>query len=183
MKSMKYFYKMWKGINELSESLLLGILFFILLNLTLQNYEVVGDSMVPNYNQGDRLLLLKFSYLKNPNSDEYIKPFNPKRGDVVVFNYPNNPERKFIKRVIGIPGDTIEISKGKIYLDDSRINESYLDNDKYKDLSDFGPVTISTGHVFVLGDNRWVSNDSRNWGELSYDYIIGEPMIKYWPLN
>ena len=64
MKSMKYFYKMWKGINELSESLLLGILFFILLNLTLQNYEVVGDSMVPNYNQGDRLLLLKFSYLK-----------------------------------------------------------------------------------------------------------------------
>ena len=183
MKSMKYFYKMWKGINELSESLLLGILFFILLNLTLQNYEVVGDSMVPNYNQGDRLLLLKFSYLKTPNSDEYIKPFNPKRGDVVVFNYPNNPERKFIKRVIGISGDTIEISKGKIYLDDSRINESYLDNDKYKDLSDFGPVTISTGHVFVLGDNRWVSNDSRNWGELSYDYIIGEPMIKYWPLN
>ncbi len=183
MKSMKYFYKMWKGINELSESLLLGILFFILLNLTLQNYEVVGDSMVPNYNQGDRLLLLKFSYLKTPNSDEYIKPFNPKRGDVVVFNYPNNPERKFIKRVIGISGDTIEISKGKIYLDDSRINESYLDNDKYKDLSDFGPVTISKGHVFVLGDNRWVSNDSRNWGELSYDYIIGEPMIKYWPLN
>ena len=180
---MKYFYKMWKGINELSESLLLGILFFILLNLTLQNYEVVGDSMVPNYNQGDRLLLLKFSYLKNLNSDEYIKPFNPKRGDVVVFNYPNNPERKFIKRVIGISGDTIEISKGKIYLDGSRINESYLDNDKYKDLSDFGPVTISTGHVFVLGDNRWVSNDSRNWGELSYDYIIGEPMIKYWPLN
>tara|TARA_B100001540_G_scaffold117445_1_gene105305 strand:+ start:3341 stop:3865 length:525 start_codon:yes stop_codon:yes gene_type:complete len=174
---------MWKGINELSESLLLGILFFILLNLTLQNYEVVGDSMVPNYNQGDRLLLLKFSYLKTPNSDEYIKPFNPKRGDVVVFNYPNNPERKFIKRVIGISGDTIEISKGKIYLDDSRINESYLDNDKYKDLSDFGPVTISKGHVFVLGDNRWVSNDSRNWGELSYDYIIGEPMIKYWPLN
>ncbi len=183
MKSMKYFYKMWKGINELSESLLLGILFFILLNLTLQNYEVVGDSMVPNYNQGDRLLLLKFSYLKTPNSDEYIKPFNPKRGDVVVFNYPNNPERKFIKRVIGISGDTIEISKGKIYLDDSQINESYLDNDKYKDLSDFGPVTISKGHVFVLGDNRWVSNDSRNWGELSYDYIIGEPMIKYWPLN
>tara|TARA_B100001142_G_scaffold328468_1_gene388651 strand:+ start:430 stop:954 length:525 start_codon:yes stop_codon:yes gene_type:complete len=174
---------MWKGINELSESLLLGILFFILLNLTLQNYEVVGDSMVPNYNQGDRLLLLKFSYLKTPNSDEYIKPFNPKRGDVVVFNYPNNPERKFIKRVIGISGDTIEISKGKIYLDDSQINESYLDNDKYKDLSDFGPVTISKGHVFVLGDNRWVSNDSRNWGELSYDYIIGEPMIKYWPLN
>ena len=158
-------------------------MFFILLNLTLQNYEVVGDSMVPNYNQGDRLLLLKFSYLKNLNSDEYIKPFNPKRGDVVVFNYPNNPERKFIKRVIGISGDTIEISKGKIYLDGSRINESYLDNDKYKDLSDFGPVTISTGHVFVLGDNRWVSNDSRNWGELSYDYIIGEPMIKYWPLN
>ena len=123
MKSMKYFYKMWKGINELSESLLLGILFFILLNLTLQNYEVVGDSMVPNYNQGDRLLLLKFSYLKNPNSDEYIKPFNPKRGDVVVFNYPNNPERKFIKRVIGISGDTIEISNsGKIR---SKLNKTF----------------------------------------------------------
>ena len=180
---MKYFYKLWKIINELSESLLLGILFFILLTLTLQNYEVVGDSMVPNYDQGDRLLLLKFSYLKNPTSDDYIKPFNPKRGDVVVFKYPNNPDRKFIKRIIGISGDTVKISKGKVYLDDNQIKEAYLDNDKYKDLSDFGPFTISRGHVFVLGDNRWVSNDSRNWGELSFDYIIGEPMIKYWPLN
>ena len=97
---MKYFYKMWKGINELSESLLIGILFFFILNLSLQNYEVVGDSMVPNYQQGDRLLLMKFSYMKNFVNDDYLKPFNPKRGDVIVFNYPLNQDRKFIKRII-----------------------------------------------------------------------------------
>jgi len=180
---MKYFYKMWKGINELSESLLIGILFFFILNLSLQNYEVVGDSMVPNYQQGDRLLLMKFSYMKNFVNDDYLKPFNPKRGDVIVFNYPLNQDRKFIKRIIGLPGDTITINQGKIYLNGIRIIEPYLDNDKYKDLSDFGPVTIDNRHVFVLGDNRWVSNDSRNWGVLSYDFIIGEPMMKYWPLN
>ena len=156
MKSMKYFYKMWKGINELSESLLIGILFFFILNLSLQNYEVVGDSMVPNYQQGDRLLLMKFSYLKNFVNDDYLKPFNPKRGDVIVFKYPLNKDRKFIKRIIGLPGDTIKINQGKIYLNDIRIKEPYLNNDKYKDLSDFGPVMISNRHVFVLGDNRWV---------------------------
>jgi len=180
---MKYFSRIWKIITELSESLLLGILFFMILNISLQNYQVVGDSMVPTYTQDDRMVLMKFSYIRKFNSDEFIKPFNPKRGDIIVFKYPLNPERRFIKRIIAVAGDEIAINEGKVFLNGKKVKELYLERDKYKDLSDFEPITIKYGHVFVLGDNRWVSNDSRNWGELSNEFIIGEPWFKYWPLK
>ena len=148
--------------------------------------------MKPNLLVGDFLFVSKFSYGFSKYSVPYGRylPFNgrlffskPKRGDIAVFKYPGDNKTDYIKRIIGLPGDTVKINQGKIYLNDIRIKEPYLNNDKYKDLSDFGPVTISNRHVFVLGDNRWVSNDSRNWGVLSYDFIIGEPMIKYWPLK
>jgi len=186
---MNYLLKTWKILVEISESVLIGLLFFLVLNLTLQNYVVRGDSMIPNYESDQRVLVLKYSYIKNiltkdirNNSTYYFQPFNPQRGDIVVFKYPSNIKRKFVKRIVGLPGDIVSIRNGFVFVNNIRINEPYLESGKYRSYDNFGPITVDPDHIFVLGDNRRVSNDSRNWGQVNYDLIIGKPFVKYWPL-
>ena len=186
---MKYLLKTWNSLVEISESILIGLLFFMALNLTLQNYVVRGDSMIPNYVSDQRVLVLKFSYIENilpkdivNNNSYYLEPFDPRRGDIVVFKYPSNVKRKFVKRIIGLPGDNISIRNGFVFVNNIKIKEPYLESDKYRSYDNFGPVTVDPNHIFVLGDNRRVSNDSRNWGQVNYDFVIGKPFIKYWPL-
>ena len=186
---MKYLLKTWNSLVEISESILIGLLFFLALNLTLQNYVVRGDSMLPNYVSEQRVLVLKFSYIGNilpkdivNNNSYYLQPFDPRRGDIVVFKYPSNVKRKFVKRIIGLPGDNISIRNGFVFVNNIKIKEPYLESDKYRGYDNFGPVTVDPNHIFVLGDNRRVSNDSRNWGQVNYDFVIGKPFIKYWPL-
>ena len=186
---MNYLLTIWKTVVEFSESVLIGLLFFFVLNLTLQNYVVRGDSMIPNYESDQRVLVLKFSYIKNflsknivNNHPYYLEPFDPHRGDIVVFKYPSDVKRKFVKRIIGLPGDNISIRDGFVYVNEIKIKEPYLDSDKYHSYDNFGPVTVDPNHIFVLGDNRRLSNDSRNWGQVNYDFVIGKPFIKYWPL-
>jgi len=187
---MNYLLTTWKTVIEISESVLIGLLFFFALNLMLQNYVVRGDSMIPNYESDQRVLVLKFSYIKNilskdivNNSSYYLKPFNPQRGDIVVFKYPSNVKRKFVKRIIGLPGDNISIRDGFVYVNAVKIKEPYLESDKYRSYDNLGPIIVDPNHIFVLGDNRRVSNDSRNWGQVNYDFVIGKPFIKYWPLG
>tara|TARA_B000000460_G_scaffold219783_1_gene170989 strand:- start:1151 stop:1717 length:567 start_codon:yes stop_codon:yes gene_type:complete len=186
---MNYLLTTWKTLIEISESVLIGLLFFFALNLMLQNYVVRGDSMIPNYESDQRVLVLKFSYIKNiltkdivNNPSYFLEPFDPHRGDIVVFKYPSNVKRKFVKRIIGLPGDNISIRNGFVFVNNIKIKEPYLESDKYRGYDNFGPVTVEPNHIFVLGDNRRVSNDSRNWGQVSYDFVIGKPFIKYWPL-
>ena len=186
---MNYLLTTWKTLIEISESVLIGLLFFFALNLMLQNYVVRGDSMIPNYESDQRVLVLKFSYIKNiltkdivNNPSYFLEPFDPHRGDIVVFKYPSNVKRKFVKRIIGLPGDNISIRNGFVFVNNIKIKEPYLKLDKYRSYDNFGPVTVEPNHIFVLGDNRRVSNDSRNWGQVSYDFVIGKPFIKYWPL-
>ena len=145
--------------------------------------------MIPNYVSEQRVLVLKFSYIKNilpkdivNNNSYYLEPFDPRRGDIVVFKYPANIKRKFVKRIIGLPGDIVLIKNGFIFVNNIKIQEPYLESDKYRGYDNFGPVTVDPNHIFVLGDNRRVSNDSRNWGQVNYDFVIGKPFIKYWPL-
>jgi signal peptidase I len=101
----------------------------------------------------------------------------PERGDIVVFHFPLDPEKRYIKRVIGLPGDTIEARDGRIYVNGVALDEPYLAASPNYD----GRWQVEEGHVFVLGDNRNNSNDSKNWGSLDMDAIIGKAVLIYWP--
>lgn len=141
-----------------------------------QPFLVVGQSMEPNFSQGDYLIVDEISYRFR----------EPKRGEVIVFKYPNNPSQRFIKRVIALPGETIEIREGEIIIEKGNQKFS-LDESDY--LSEFMkiPINFKTSlaedEYFVLGDNRSSSFDSRRWGPLKREYIIGRVIFRLWPFS
>ncbi|MFH1509730.1 MAG: signal peptidase I [Candidatus Nealsonbacteria bacterium] len=139
-----------------------------------QPFFVDGQSMDPSFEDGDYLIVDELSYRLRV----------PERGEVVVFNYPKDPSQRYIKRIIGLPGETIEITNGKIYITDTEgrieLNES-----------EYLPSTYTTGSInvnldekeyFVLGDNRSASSDSRRWGTLPRKNIIGQVFLRAWPI-
>jgi signal peptidase I len=135
-----------------------------------QNFVVQGSSMEPNLHNRERLFVEKLSYRFRA----------PKRGEVVVFKYPAHPRRKFIKRVAGIPGDEVKIRENKVYVNGAKLEEDYLDSLTY---GDFGPVYVPPGHLFVLGDNRNNSEDSRfqDVGFVPYENVVGRACFRWWP--
>lgn len=153
--------------------LIIGLLFRIII---LQPYIVEGSSMEPNFQNREIMLVDKLSYRFN----------DPNRGDVVIFHAPKNPGEDYIKRVIGIPGETVVIGQGKIYVDGKKINESYLptstktENGKN---TDFFRQTLGPDEYFVLGDNRNNSSDSREWGVLPKINIVGKAWYILLPWN
>jgi signal peptidase I len=116
--------------------------------------------------------------------NKLIYRFHPiERGDVVVFWYPRDPSVSFIKRVIGLPGDTVELRAGVLYVNGRRVDEPYLGpGPEYHDGSNMAATEIKAGSYFVLGDHRGSSNDSRNWGEVPQKYIYGKAFYRFWPL-
>jgi signal peptidase I len=126
--------------------------------------------MEPNLQTGERLLGNKFIY-------RFEKPV---RGDVIVFRFPPNPRKIFIKRVIGMPGDTVEIREGQVFLNSHKLPEPYLEHTAH---GDFPPQRVPEDCVFVLGDNRDESNDSRFWGDLPVKNIQAKAWLRYWPLH
>ena len=104
------------------------------------------------------------------------------RGDMVVFRFPHDPSKSYIKRVIGLPGDTIRIERGTVFVNGGRIDEPYVAED-YRDLQSWGPGKAGSDCYFVLGDHRSSSNDSRNWGMVNRDLIYGKAVFIYWPLD
>lgn len=141
-----------------------------------QPFVIQGSSMEPNFHQADYLIVDEFSYRFNA----------PQRGDVIVFKYPLDPQKRFIKRIIGLPGETIETKDGKVsvYRNGQKLvldESEYLPGDlKVPDMS---PVVLKNGQYFVLGDNRPYSYDSQDWGELSFNDIIGKVAFRLWPVN
>ena len=141
-----------------------------------QPFIVSGDSMVPSFHSGDYFIIDEISYRLG----------SPQRGDVIVFKYPKNPIHKFIKRIIGLPGETVEISNDQItiYSKDGQkevLDEmSYLPSAKGNTFGDL-KITLSGKEYFVLGDNRAYSSDSRSWGALPADNIIGKVFIRIFP--
>ena len=140
-----------------------------------QPFIVSGDSMVPTFHSGDYLIINEITYRFS----------DPQRGDVIVFKYPKDTAIKFIKRVVGLPGEIVEIKNGQvtIYYADGKsqiLEESYLPDQKetYGDMK----VVLSDSEYFVLGDNRPYSSDSRTWGPLPKDNIIGKVFIRIFPL-
>jgi signal peptidase I len=140
-----------------------------------QPFFVRGQSMEPNFNQGDYLII-----------DEITYQFRaPERGEVMVFKYPNDTTQRYIKRIIGLPGETVEIKDGKITILGENDVSQVLDESGY--LADFvqtsGDITVQLGQdeYFVLGDNRPLSSDSRRWGVLPENDIIGRVLLRAWP--
>lgn len=138
--------------------------------IVIQTYEVFQTSMEPNFHEGQRVIVNKAAYWS------WIG--QPHRGDVIVLKAPSDNEGDFIKRVIGLPGDTVEILQGAIYVNGIKLNEPYIKRSFTYSLE---KTTIPKDSYFVLGDNRDVSNDSHRWGPLSRDNIIGKVFVIYWP--
>jgi signal peptidase I len=152
----------------------IAIFLFVYL-LILRPHKIKGASMEPNYPDGEYLLTEKISYYRQ----------NPQRGDVVVFKPPVTEDDEFIKRVIGVPGETISFQNGKVYVNNQELEESYIDVPTYGStfLSDGKEYTVPEGQYFVLGDNRPHSSDSRVWGPITKDKVNGKAWLIYWPIT
>jgi signal peptidase I len=132
--------------------------------------------MKPNFQDGQRLLVIKAAYWFG----------DPKRGDVIIFPSKNNPDENLIKRVIALPGEAVEIEDGTVYITDSNGDTFPLDEKKYITEvpdSDYPSLEVPVGEYFVMGDNRNHSNDSRTWGTISGESIIGKVWLCYWPFS
>ena len=164
----------WTEVKSLARDVAFAAITAILIVVfVVQPVKVEGTSMLPQLENGERIFVNKFIY-----SFDSIH-----RGDIVVFWYPDNPSQSFIKRVIGLPGDTIKVVNGHVFINDKPYNEPYLSRDRTQQLYNFGPEKVKQYHYFVMGDNRDASNDSRAWGEVPEKYIYGKAMFRYWPLS
>ncbi len=179
--------------REVVETLLLALLIFLAVRATVQNFKVEGRSMLPSLDNGQYIIVNKLAYAQFDMGLFDFLPFydagensthhlfgSPERGDVVVFEAPKYPDRDFIKRIIGVPGDKVEIRSGVVYINDEPINESYTQGATN---CPCGPWYIEEGHYFVLGDHRNNSSDSRQFGPIEESSIIGKTWFSYWPLS
>jgi signal peptidase I len=164
---------------DLLQTILLAASIFLVIYIFLfRPFQVSGDSMYPTFKNGEYILTNLIALRTN----------GVHRGDVIVFIAPPDHEKDFIKRVIGLPGDTVELKSGFVYINGKELNESaYLHSDvrSYGGayLKDNEPITVPQGDYFVMGDNRPFSSDSREWGLLARNMIIGKSFFVYWPVN
>ena len=154
-------------LREIVETVLLTAAIFLIVNAATGRFRIEGQSMEPNLHDGEYVLIDKISYHLH----------SPERGDVVVFVPPNN-ERDFIKRVIGIPGDTVEVRDGRVWVNGKALDEPYL-NQPIRGGPQVYPV--GPGQYFVMGDNRNNSSDSRSFGAIAESAIVGRAWLVYWP--
>lgn len=137
-----------------------------------QPVKVEGTSMLPELRDQERIFVNKFVYR--------IEDIT--RKDIVVFWYPKDPSKSYIKRIIGMPGDTVEIVDGAVFINHKLLDEPYVDP-RFVDRHSYPPVFVDPGYYYVLGDHRNQSNDSRNWGLVPERYIYGKAVFRYWPVN
>jgi signal peptidase I len=159
-----------------------------------QPFFVQGASMEPNFQDGQYLIINELGYKETnigigENQFFSIKPYKElKRGEVIVFRYPRDPKQFFIKRIVGLPGEKIKISSGKVYIFNNENPDGFvLDESEYlaKDVQTPGELKeeISKDEYFVMGDNRSYSHDSRSWGSLGKNFVIGSVLVRAWPFN
>ena len=177
-------------VRENVEALVIAIILALFIRaFVVQAFKIPSGSMKQTLLIGDHILVNKFAYgVKIPYLHKTLIPIdNPQRGDIVVFRYPVDPSKDFIKRVIGIPGDVIEIRDKKLYINGQRVNHDYgmhtdprIFGENARPRDNFGPVTVPPHSLFVMGDNRDESYDSRFWGYVDYKAILGKAFIIYW---
>lgn len=161
-------------LRELLETAVLTVAIFLVVKIAVQNFKVEGDSMLPNLHNGEYILVNKVDYMIN----------SPQRGDIVVFKAvpAGQPDKDFIKRIVGLPGETVAVKNNTVFINGHRLKESYK---HYPEDYPFGPKKVPPGDYFVLGDHRNNSDDSHMWATtwLPRNDIIGKAWIAYWPLK
>ncbi len=175
-----------KSSAEMAESALMAIalVYLLIRPFIVQAFFIPSGSMIPTLLERDQILVNKFIYRFTP----------PKRGDIVVFKCPtyadpDGIEKDYIKRLMGIPGDTIEVKEGVVYRNGKPLKEPYTNqsdpdaNFPGEILYDMPPVKVAKGEFFVMGDNRNNSNDSHRWGQLDRNRVLGKAMVTFWPIG
>jgi len=156
-------------LRDLTLSVVIAIIVILFLY---QPVKVEGTSMMPSLVNQERIFINKFVY----------RFADIARGDTVVFQFPQDTSKSYIKRVIGMPGDTVTVEEGKVYVNGKLLDEPYVP-DENRDSHSYPPVTVGSDSYYVLGDHRNSSNDSRNWGTVKRSYIYGKAVFVYWPLD
>jgi len=179
-----------EAIREWVESIVIAfVLAMFIRTFFIQAFKIPSGSMRMTLVEGDRLMVNKLRYgPKVPFSNKRLPGFSKAvRGDIIVFVFPDDPKRDFIKRLIAFGGEKVTIRNGDIYINDALITDSTIKNIFYYNRGEFGRIsksfTIPEGHVFVLGDNSASSHDSRFWGAVPEVNIIGRAEIIYWPFR
>jgi len=164
------------GLIELvlTVAIAFALVFFVVRPFIVMSYFTPTESMVPTIAaETDRVLVNKFVYRFE----------EPERGDVVVLEDPDGGDQPLLKRVVGLPGEEIRVQNGLLFVNDTVVREGYLNVDAVPDPSSYGPTTVPEGHVFVMGDNRGSSQDSRVYGPVPQENLEGEAFVRFWPPN
>jgi signal peptidase I len=183
------------AVREYIEAILIAVLVFFILQISVQNFKVEGSSMHPTLEDGEYLLVNKLVYLRvDMQRLSRLIPFwevkerrthfvfhHPRPGEIIIFQYPLDPDRDFVKRVIAVPGQTVEVRHGVIYVDNKAMEGQYASTGNSSEY--MAPKLMQTGEYFVVGDNRLHSSDSRDWGAVPQGNIIGQAWFTYWPTS
>lgn len=166
--------RLWALTREIIETIILTVVIYAVVNFATGRFRVEGESMLPTLHPNEYVLIDKISYMLG----------SPERGDIVVFHYPLGTERDFIKRVIGLPSETVAIANGVITItrtdgQQEILQEPYIASQPHYQ----GTWTLKADEFFVLGDNRNNSSDSHSWGALQRSYLVGRAVVVYWPLE
>ena len=185
-------------VRELFEAVILALLIFFVIQGSIENFKVEGSSMKPELSGGEYVMVNKLSFFRMDmrrlsnlvplwDAKEEMKhiPFTgpPERGDVIVFHAPVKPPKDFVKRVVALPGETVEIRSGGLYVNGVEFEESYELGSGFRDYQDSPSITLGDDEFYVLGDNRGSSNDSKDWGPVRIDDVVGKVAFVYWPLS
>ncbi len=172
----------------------MALVVLLLLQATVRNFKVSGSSMHPTLENGQYLVVNRLIYFQVDmerlskvvpfwnvsKPEERFAVHAPRRGEIIVFRYPDDPTQDFVKRVVGLPGETVEVRRGLVYVDEETLSEPYLAS---RDRSSSDEVELGPGEYYVLGDNRRNSRDSRSWGPVPEDNILGKVWLIYWPFG
>jgi signal peptidase I len=178
-------------LREYFESILVAVVLALFVRtFVFQAFKIPTGSMKPNLLVGDHLIVNKFIFAPTASPlERALLPMRPiRRGDIIVFKFPEEPERDFIKRVIGLPGETLELKNETVLINGQPLTEEYahylfppaVDDDIRRK---YGPVTVPAGHFFMMGDNRDDSQDGRFWGFLPQSYVKGRALFIYWSFD
>ena len=190
IKFKEWFKSNKPAIKEWTETIVIATLLALFIrSFVVQPFKIPTGSMCETLIEKDRILVNRFIYgLRIPFTTTRLFKFNyPKRGDIIVFNYPEDTKRAFIKRLIAKGGDIVEIKEGKLYINSKEFKHPSINNIYYYNRGDYGLIGQKTevpeGSYYVLGDNSRSSKDSRFWGFVDDKYLIGKAFLIYWPLN
>lgn len=163
----------WAEIKSISRDIIFAAVMAVLIVVfVVQPVKVEGTSMQPRLENDERIFVNKFTYNFDPIQ----------RGDIVVFWFPDDPSKSFIKRVIGLPNERVRVERGQVFINGRLLDEPYLSPERNKSPAVYGETVVKEHYYYVMGDNRDASNDSRRWGLVPEKYIYGKAMFRYWPL-